>query len=47
MNIDYLSSGYDTASFDCGDSDLNDFLQNDANENKHTKAMYFDMLELE
>jgi len=30
MNINYLSSSYNTASFDCGDSDLNDFLQNDA-----------------
>ena len=71
MKIKILTSNYALKSFDCRDSDLNDFLLNDAklfaekkianpfyekngfkmllssDTDKHTRAMYFDLFEME
>ena len=61
MKLKLLKEDFEIKPFDCGDTDLNGFLTEDAkafyekndfrfldaeDKNKHTRLMYFDMLEM-
>ncbi len=42
MRLVPLTSDYELSDFDCGDSDLNDFLSKDV----YTRLMFFDMMDI-
>ena len=52
MNLVRLTKDYVLSPFDCGDSDLNNFLFEDAKNflekrDDHTRLMFYDMMEVE